>query len=278
MSRGAAGLVALIFLCLTALCEGSGMYTIHTGATMIVFNTTVPALEYYARDQDTQELSEDAFVVRFNNLTEVAPNGEIVQGVPVSGSSFSFTVSESRQPGPQSDILYDDAFEVTYNSTIGIKIIFLVFTKEQTIVEVETNKTTQVKQGSIKYSMIIDFWPFITDQNQLQLSSNITTLKKNSITECTTEQTENDAVSISCEAEGLIGSFDLLQRASTVNVFTREPSSVKADIVVLVCPIKAQNTQLPDDFKFPRDAVCSIPLLDQFPEGSSSSSSNSDSR
>lgn len=246
-------------------------YVVYTGATVVIFNTTGLGIQYHARDKETGEPSDNAFVVSFNNAREVTPSGELVQILDRSAIPLTFNVSSERTPTADSQLLYDDAFQITYSSTTGVKFTFWVFTEDQLVTDVKTKRTFEVKEGSVKYSIEMALWPFYNEKNKLQFSSNLTTLLPDTLEYCYLPQEQSDdATTITCVADGLEGSLTLINSAITYSYETQQSSKTNTDVLFFACPTP-QFEELVPILLDPNDRseYCKFPIEqgESFPPG-----------
>ena len=248
MIRAIASVLALV-LCIECT-------TLYTNTSAVHFNEEFPSLEYFARDPMDGTVSKDAFVVDFNDLREVeVPSGVMVQQFFVGSFNYTFLViDDSVEPNISGGLAYSKAYQIIYSAeAVGASIIFWLFTEDQTITDLGTNRTTTVDQGVLKFSMIIGLWPFVNGNNQLQLSANITTLH-DTMTNCFIRDPEDPLLtSITCHTDSIQGSVQLLHTGSVFNHFTQQPSQIQTDIFVLACPTELYEdfpivTDIPDTF------------------------------
>lgn len=255
---------------------------VKTDTSLVLFDSLGRGLAYHAIQPDGHA-SKNAFLLRFNNIREVDVNGNVILEVPrEAAGNWTVTVSEPSPPKPNTNLIYEEAYQVDIRSTSGIVITFWVFTKEQEVVDVETNRTISVTDGSVKYSLYIPFWPFSNDQNKLELSSNLTTLIPDTITNCYFVPSQPDISAVVCSASEIQGSVQLLNKATRFNYVTTEAKVLSAEILFLICPLEDINKN--GNLLSSRGAFCPVDLSinSKFPEDleipsiSSISSSDSD--
>ena len=209
---------------------------VETNSAVVIFR--VDGFTYHAVDPSTGNPSEDAFVLDFNGFKEVSPNGTVVQLTPDEIGIYNVTLAESLKPPNNSDLIYESAYRVDIRNIVGTSITFWVFTENQIVYDVYTNRSIEVSEGSMKYSLFLPFWPFLNEDNFLQVSTNITTLIPETLSKCYIPPTDPDITAITCEAETLTATLQLVNKGVTFGFYDTEPTPLRTQIDLFVCPLE----------------------------------------
>jgi len=216
--------------------ETNQIVTVQTESVFLLF--TLEGLTYHTIDPTTGKPSEDALVMNFDILKEVTPDGELVQLAPEEPELFNVTLCDSLEPSLDSNLIYESAYRVDIANIYGTAFTFWVFTKEQTVYDVYTDRTFQVSEGSMKYSVFLPSWPFQNEENFLQIATNVTTLIPNTLSKWSIIPSENrDITAIGCNSETLKVSFELINTATTIGLYDYQIAPLRTQIDIFICPL-----------------------------------------
>ena len=251
---------------------------------MVEFNTQFPSFKYFAGGENGKT-SENAFIVDFNDLREVEPRtGVIVQSIPIIAANYTFTVRNSTLPPDNSSgLIYSSAYEITYFAPdLGASVILWLFTEDQIITDLGTNRSTEVSAGLLKFSFYVALWPFVNENNEFHLSANISTSLPDTITNCRIPNGfESGLTPLICTTNELEGSLQLLNSASTFNYVTQTPSIIHVGVNIFACPTENFDNEAyysshsTDNYcNINLNELGSFPLSFEYDSSSSASSSN----
>lgn len=255
------------------------IYKVETNSSLIYFDEVRPGVIHHGRNPETGEISENAFRTYIVELQEVTPNGTIVQHVFANDSTYNIDFNlPSFVPSVESGLSFVNAYRMVYTSTLsGISIIFFVFEEDQEITDLITNKTTFVPEGSVKFSLSIPIWPFLNEDNELQISANISTIIPNEMTECnfTPDNTAEFSV-FQCKSNEISGILQLQKSASEFNYVTQQRREIRPTLLIYACPLQSFAVPAMPSPEGIYGSYCNVSMdrVGEFPPISSSISSD----